>query len=90
MKKFAIKSPSGKLVVNSSRDDRATCIADYIGSLIDLGMMVDRREWHGPEFYKKYWKLMRRSGYRVVRVDFEIKKDADSGWSWPECREVAA
>jgi hypothetical protein len=90
MKKFAIKSPTGKLVVNSCREDRKTCIEDYIGSLIDLGFMVDRREWHGPQFYKKYWRTMRQSGYRVLRVEFEIKADPKSGWSWPECREVAA
>jgi hypothetical protein len=54
-----------------------------------MGFMVDRREWHGPQFYKKYWRTMLKSGYRVLRVEFEIKADPKSGWSWPECCEVA-
>ena len=87
---MAVKSPSGKIVTSSARETKRECIEDYIDSLIKTGVMQDRREWHGLEFYGKVWRVMRRSGYRTVPVTFSIETDVKSGWSFPKVCEVEA
>lgn len=87
---FTAKTPSGHLDKPSCRSSKYEAIEDYVFSMVNLGFMVDRKEWHGPAYLWRYWLQLRRAGYTVVRIRVTMLIDEEHGWQIPELQEVAA
>lgn len=87
---YTIKTPSGHLDKPSCRSSKVEAIEDYIHSGIRHGFMVDLEDLHGPAFYWRYWPMLRRAGYSIVRIRVTMLVDEEHGFRVPELHEVAA
>ena len=88
MSYWAIKTPTGKLITSSAREDRRDCYEAYVAGLLFRNTIPDRPEWNGLKVWIKHWRALRRCGFRLVRVAVCQMHDKHSGWSWPQLTEI--
>jgi hypothetical protein len=85
---FTVQTPSGKPIVAHANATRGKAIESYVSYLLDHKYIRERKEWVGDKWYMKYWRVLKRSGFRTVKVEVVVRESKLHGYKWPECREV--
>ena len=71
---WAVKTPKGKLITSSAKEDKTEALEDYVEYLIKLGFLKMNLVPYGLDYYEKMWAVLKTHGYQIVRCFVEMKE----------------